>query len=68
MPPDSPAIMCTHCHPGSDPTPSREDRDYTARLVRAGRILGIRVLGYIICGSTDYFSLADAGLLNVTLA
>ena len=61
----SPAIICTHCHPSNDPTPSREDRDCTARLVKAGAILGIRVLDHIICGGdTEYFSFADAGCLQ----
>jgi proteasome lid subunit RPN8/RPN11 len=41
---NSPAIICTHAHPSGDPAPSREDRDCTARLVKAGAILGIRVL------------------------
>jgi DNA repair protein RadC len=62
---NSPAIICTHNHPSSDPAPSREDRDCTDRLVKAGAILGIRVLDHIICGGdTDYFSFADAGILS----
>jgi DNA repair protein RadC len=61
---NSPAIICTHNHPSSDPAPSREDRDCTARLVKAGAILGIRVLDHIICGDREYFSFADAGCLR----
>jgi DNA repair protein RadC len=60
----SPAIICTHPHPSGDPAPSREDRDCTARLVQAGAILGVRVLDHIICGQTDYYSFADAGLIT----
>jgi DNA repair protein RadC len=60
---NSPAIICTHPHPSGDPAPSREDRDCTVRLVKAGAILGIRVLDHIICGDTTYFSFADAGIL-----
>jgi DNA repair protein RadC len=59
-----PAIICTHNHPSSDPAPSHEDRDCTARLVKAGEILGIRVLDHIICGAAGYFSFADAGCLQ----
>jgi tetratricopeptide (TPR) repeat protein len=57
----------THPHPSGDPAPSREDRDCIARLVKAGGILGIRVLDHIICGATDYYSFADAGTLGDSL-
>ncbi len=58
------ALIFLHNHPSGDPTPSREDRDCTQRLLRAGRILGIRVLDHIILGHDDYFSFADAGQLQ----
>jgi DNA repair protein RadC len=45
---NSPAIIGLHNHPSLDPAPSREDRDCTVRLVKAGTILGIRVLDHII--------------------
>ena len=61
---NSAAVIFMHAHPSGDPAPSREDRDCTARLVKAGEILGIRVLDHIICGESDYFSFADAGLLT----
>jgi len=41
----------------------REDRECTARLFKAGEILGIRVLDHIVFGVGDYFSFADAGML-----
>jgi DNA repair protein RadC len=59
------SIVCGHNHPSSDPTPSKEDRALTARLVEAGKLLGISVLDHIIIGdgSDKYFSFADEGLL-----
>ena len=57
------AIMFMHNHPSGDPLPSREDYDCTHRLVRAGNLLGIRVLDHIVFGETDYFSFADSGVL-----
>jgi len=57
------AIICLHLHPSGDPTPSREDRECTARLFQAGRFLGIRILDHIVCGDTEFFSFADAGML-----
>jgi DNA repair protein RadC len=58
------AIVFLHNHPSGDPSPSREDRDCTNRLVDASKILGIRVLDHIVFGTTDYYSFADAGLLT----
>jgi DNA repair protein RadC len=58
------ALIFLHNHPSGDPTPSREDRECTQRLCRAGKILGIRVLDHIILGHDDYFSFADAGLIS----
>jgi DNA repair protein RadC len=58
------ALIFLHNHPSGDPSPSREDRECTQRLFRAGRILGIRVLDHIVLGHEDYFSFADAGLLQ----
>jgi DNA repair protein RadC len=60
----SAALIFLHNHPSGDPVPSREDRECTQRLVRAGRILGIRILDHIILGHDDYFSFADAGQLQ----
>jgi DNA repair protein RadC len=60
------ALIFLHNHPSGDPAPSREDRDCTQRLVRAGKILGIRVLDHVILGHDDYYSFADAGQLQDT--
>lgn len=62
----SAALIFLHNHPSGDPAPSREDRECTQRLLRAGKILGIRVLDHIILGHDDYFSFADAGQLQDT--
>ncbi len=59
-------IMFLHNHPSGDPVPSREDRDCTKRLFEAGKVLGIRVLDHIVVGENDYFSFADAGLIEQT--
>jgi DNA repair protein RadC len=60
----SAALIFLHNHPSGDPSPSREDRECTERLTRAGKILGIRVLDHIVLGRSEYFSFADAGLLR----
>lgn len=57
-------IICLHAHPSGDPIPSREDKESTQRLQKAGQILGIRMLDHIIIGEEDFYSFADSGLLN----
>jgi DNA repair protein RadC len=61
------ALIFFHNHPSGDPAPSREDRECTVRLMHAGQILGIRVLDHVVIGHNDYYSFADAGLLNMEL-
>lgn len=60
----SAALIFLHNHPSGDPQPSREDRECTQRLLKAGRIIGIRILDHVILGHDDYFSFADSGLLR----
>ena len=55
------SVIVTHVHPSGDPTPSREDREITRRLVEAGRILGIPLLDSVIIGHGRYHSMKDVG-------
>jgi DNA repair protein RadC len=64
----SAALIFLHNHPSGDPSPSREDRECTQRLMHAGKILGIRVLDHIVLGYDDYYSFADAGFLSEELS
>lgn len=58
------AVVLVHNHPSGDPTPSREDREITTRLARAGEILGIRVLDHVVVAEGGYRSLRDDGFLG----
>ena len=58
------AVIFLHNHPSGDPEPSDEDRVLTARLVEAGRVLGIQVLDHLIVGDGRYVSFADQGWLT----
>lgn len=59
----APAVILVHNHPSGDPTPSRDDLNLTERLVRAGSVVGVRVLDHLIVGREGFLSMADAGLL-----
>jgi DNA repair protein RadC len=57
----APAVVFVHNHPSGDPQPSKEDLALTARLKRAGAVLGIRALDHVIIGEGRYVSLVDEG-------
>lgn len=59
-------VIFVHNHPSGDPAPSREDQLITERLLRAGELLGVRVLDHVILARDGYFSFLDAGLLRVS--
>jgi DNA repair protein RadC len=54
------AVIVAHNHPSGNPSPSREDRDVTDRLVRAGEVLGIRLLDSVVVTYSGYVSLREA--------
>jgi DNA repair protein RadC len=54
------ALVLVHNHPSGDPTPSREDREITERLMKAGEILGIPVLDHVVVAERGYCSLGEA--------
>lgn len=53
-------IVVFHNHPSGDPTPSNEDRDLTARLIEAGKILGIPVVDSIVVTPTRHESIVPS--------
>lgn len=58
------AVILVHNHPSGDPTPSREDREITQRLIDSGRVLGIEVLDHLVIGDGRFVSFRERGLMN----
>lgn len=58
------ALILVHNHPSGDPTPSAEDREVTGRLVRAGELLGVRVMDHVVVAERGYRSLREEGLID----
>ncbi len=58
------AILVLHNHPSGDPQPSRDDHEVTRRLVRAGEILGIRVVDHVIVARGGFVSFARSGWMS----
>lgn len=50
------AVAFAHNHPSGDPTPSADDVRTTQTLIRAGEIIGIRVLDHIVVSSGGFKS------------
>ena len=42
------AMIVAHNHPAGSPTPSREDLETTAQLIKAGKLLGVTVVDHVI--------------------
>jgi len=56
-------VVLVHNHPSGDPTPSKNDREITKRMVRAGDIIGITVLDHVVIGDNSFVSFKASGLL-----
>jgi DNA repair protein RadC len=57
------AVLVAHNHPSGTLEPSPEDLALTRRLVKAGELLGIRLLDHLIVTADGYLSLKEAGHL-----
>jgi DNA repair protein RadC len=57
------AVILYHNHPSGDPTPSREDREFTRRLAAASEAVGVRLLDHIVIGREGCVSFRESGLL-----
>jgi DNA repair protein RadC len=54
-----PSIIAVHNHPSGDPAPSAEDAHLTARIVEAGKILGVEVVDHIVIARRGFASMRD---------
>ncbi len=57
------SVILLHNHPSGDPYPSKEDKEITARLKEASKILEIPITDHIIIGDNRYYSFRESGLL-----
>ena len=58
------SIVLFHNHPSGDPTPSPDDLVLTARMIRAGEIMGIDVIDHLILADQRYYSLLESGRIQ----
>ncbi len=56
-------LILYHNHPSGDPSPSREDREFTRRVAAAAEALGVRLVDHVVVGRDGCVSFREAGLL-----
>ena len=56
------AIIVIHNHPSGDPTPSPDDVAVTRELIKAGELMGVKVLDHIVIGHGRHVSMKERGL------
>jgi DNA repair protein RadC len=57
------SLILVHNHPSDDPQPSADDLDITARIARAGEILGIELLDHVIICRSGFLSFRQERLI-----
>lgn len=58
-------VILAHNHPSGDTEPSEDDLEITKELVKAGKILGIKVVDHIIITRNGFLSFKEKGLIIV---
>ena len=63
------AVVLVHNHPSSDSTPSAEDIILTKQLIKAGQIIGIKVLDHVVISNESgsgrgFTSFRETGLVE----
>ena len=59
-----PKIILVHNHPSGDPTPSKNDFEFTERLQKASKLIGIEMLDHIIIGKYGFNSIFEIKMLR----
>ncbi|MFC3651962.1 RadC family protein [Dyella humi] len=57
------AVILAHNHPSGEPEPSAADRAITQELIKALRLIDVRVLDHLVIGAGHVVSMASRGLL-----
>jgi len=52
-------IILIHNHPSGDPTPSKEDIEFTKEIEQVGYLIKIPLIDHIIIGNNKYYSFYD---------
>lgn len=56
-------FVVVHNHPSGNKRPSRDDKNITERLKKAGEVFDIRLIDHVIIAGDTYYSFSDEGIL-----
>lgn len=57
-------VIMVHNHPSGNMTPSKDDTDFTDRMIKSGKMLNIDVIDHMIISEKEYFSFEDDTLMD----
>lgn len=57
------SLIIMHNHPSGSTTPSKEDIDFTRRLIEVSNLMGIHFLDHVIVSSHSYLSFREKGFM-----
>ena len=57
---NSSKFILVHNHPSGDATPSKEDKDITARIKTSALLMGLTLLDHIVIGDNSYASVLNS--------
>lgn len=57
-------MVFIHNHPSGNLAPSENDKNFTDRLLKIGKMLEIDVVDHLIISEEDFYSFANAGLIK----
>jgi len=57
------ALILAHNHPTGNLVPSQADRQLTAKIQKAAKVIDIQLLDHLIVSENGYFSFADENIL-----
>ena len=57
-------MILVHNHPSGSTEPSKEDLDFTDRMLKVGKLINIEVLDHLVISEEEYTSFADKGIIE----
>lgn len=60
-------MILVHNHPSGEVDPSKEDRDFTDRMLKVGKLINIEVLDHLVISEKTYTSFKDDGIMSELL-
>lgn len=65
IPINASGVIIIHNHPSGDPAPTKEDHEFTDKLIRISSDLGLKFHDHIIIGLKKYYSFVNDDYFNI---